>query len=64
MSEIGFSSVFNHSRGIMNFDSKVVLVTGSSSGIGAAIAIHFSDLGAKVSLVARNGKKLNEVAIK
>ncbi|XP_026725156.1 uncharacterized protein LOC113492069 [Trichoplusia ni] len=48
----------------MNFDGKVVLVTGSSSGIGAAIAIQFSQLGAKVSLVARNEKKLNEVAKK
>lgn len=48
----------------MSFDGKVVLVTGSSSGIGAAIAIKFSELGAKVSIVGRNEKKLNEVAKK
>ncbi|XP_026725151.1 17-beta-hydroxysteroid dehydrogenase 14-like [Trichoplusia ni] len=48
----------------MNFNDKVVIVTGSSSGIGAAIAIEFSALGANVCLVGRNQKKLDEVAKK
>lgn len=41
---------------------KVVLVTGASSGIGADAARHLAKLGAKVSMVGRNEKRLNEVA--
>ncbi|CAD0199260.1 unnamed protein product [Chrysodeixis includens] len=48
----------------MSFNDKVVIVTGSSSGIGAAIAIEFSSLGAKVCLVGRNKEKLDEVGKK
>jgi NAD(P)-dependent dehydrogenase (short-subunit alcohol dehydrogenase family) len=47
-----------------NFDNKVVLVTGSSSGIGAATAILFSELGAKVVVHGRNEKKISEIAKK
>lgn len=38
-----------------------VLVTGGSSGIGRQVAITISGLGAKVSIVARNEQRLNEV---
>ncbi|XP_026725155.1 uncharacterized protein LOC113492068 [Trichoplusia ni] len=48
----------------MSFNDKVVIVTGASSGIGAAIAVEFSGLGAKVTIVGRNEKNLNEVAKK
>lgn len=48
----------------MDFKEKVVIVTGASSGIGAATAIEFSALGAKVTIVGRNEIKLNEVAKK
>ncbi|XP_075973755.1 L-fucose dehydrogenase-like [Anticarsia gemmatalis] len=48
----------------MSFQGKVVLVTGASSGIGAAIAIKFAEEGAQVSLVGRNQEKLNNVAKK
>ncbi|XP_049694232.2 17-beta-hydroxysteroid dehydrogenase 14-like [Helicoverpa armigera] len=48
----------------MSFQDKVVIVTGSSSGIGAAIAIKFAEEGAKVTLVGRNQEKLNNVAKK
>ncbi len=41
---------------------KVVLVTGASSGIGEATAVHMSTLGCKVALVARNEGRLEEVA--
>ena len=40
--------------------SRVVLVTGSSSGIGRACAKKFAADGAKVALVARNGERLAE----
>lgn len=43
-----------------DFTSKVVLVTGSSSGIGKAIAIHFSSLKANVVLTGRNEERLEE----
>ncbi|XP_023941428.1 uncharacterized oxidoreductase SERP2049-like [Bicyclus anynana] len=48
----------------MGFKNKVVIVTGASSGIGAAIATAFSDQGAKVVMVGRNEAKLNKVAAK
>lgn len=48
----------------MRFEGKLVLVTDASSGIGAAIAIQFTEQGAHVSLVGRNQEKLNKVAEK
>ncbi len=38
-----------------------VLVTGGSSGIGRQVAITISELGAKVTLIARNEERLQEV---
>ncbi|KAL0867467.1 hypothetical protein ABMA27_008254 [Loxostege sticticalis] len=46
----------------MSFKNKVVIVTGASSGIGAATAILFSKEGANVAMVGRNEQKLNNVA--
>lgn len=48
----------------MTFTDKVVLITGASSGIGAATAIHFSSLNAKLVLTGRNAENLNQVAAK
>ena len=46
-------------------EDKVVLITGASSGIGAATAEHFADIGyKKLSIVARREEKLREVAEK
>ena len=42
--------------------SKLVLVTGASSGIGAATARRFGVSGARVLLLARNIERLHEVA--
>lgn len=42
--------------------NKVVIITGASSGIGAATAVEFAKGGAKVVLAARRIKKLREVA--
>ncbi|CAK1590600.1 unnamed protein product [Parnassius mnemosyne] len=45
----------------MSFENKVVIVTGSSSGIGASTAIEFAKEGAQVVLVGRNEAKLKNV---
>ena len=45
-----------------NFSGKVALVTGSSSGIGAAIAIQFAQYGAKVAITGRNAANLQKIS--
>lgn len=45
-----------------SFAGKVVLITGASSGIGAATAVHLSKLGALLALSGRKVENLNEVA--
>lgn len=45
----------------MSFENKVVIVTGSSSGIGRDAAIHLAKLGAHLSLIGRNVERLNDV---
>ncbi|XP_045503212.1 uncharacterized oxidoreductase SSP0419-like [Colias croceus] len=46
----------------MSLNNKVAIVTGASSGIGAAIAEKFSNEGAHVVMVGRNESKLSAVA--
>jgi NAD(P)-dependent dehydrogenase (short-subunit alcohol dehydrogenase family) len=41
---------------------KVAIVTGASRGIGAAVAREFSEAGARVALVARDGEALGRLA--
>ncbi len=41
---------------------QVVIVTGASSGIGAALAEAFSEQGARVTLTARRAELLNQTA--
>jgi NAD(P)-dependent dehydrogenase (short-subunit alcohol dehydrogenase family) len=43
-----------------SLEGKTVLITGASSGIGRAIAIECSKMGAKVIATARNEERLNE----
>src|SRR5882724_6548570 len=45
-----------------DFSGKVALITGSSSGIGAATAILFAKSGAKVVVTGRNEKGIKSVA--
>lgn len=46
----------------MQFTGKVVLITGASSGIGAATAKQFAKLGASLALTGRNAENLENVA--
>ena len=46
---------------MIDLNNKTVLITGASSGIGAATAILCSQLGAKTVLVARREKETGEV---
>lgn len=46
----------------MNFKDKVVLITGASSGIGAATAVKFAELGALLAINGRNVESLEAVA--
>ncbi|KAH8407805.1 hypothetical protein KR215_001611 [Drosophila sulfurigaster] len=45
-----------------SFKDKVIIVTGASSGIGAATAVHLSSLGGQLVIVGRNVAKLKETA--
>jgi len=45
-----------------NFKDKTVVITGGSEGVGAAAARKFAAAGAKLILVARGRKKLEEIA--
>ena len=42
---------------------KVAIVTGSSSGIGKAIALRFGGEGASVVIAARNAERSEETAL-
>ena len=46
---------------LYNFNGKVAIVTGSSSGIGAATAVHFAKFGGQVVITGRNKEKLQKV---
>ncbi|GJQ82043.1 hypothetical protein Trydic_g6919 [Trypoxylus dichotomus] len=46
----------------MQFAGKVVLITGASSGIGAATAKYLGSLGASLALTGRNVENLNKTA--
>lgn len=45
-----------------DFQGKAVLITGASSGIGAALALEFARAGADVALLARRESRLGEMA--
>ena len=45
---------------IFNLNNKNIIITGASSGIGRRCAITFSQLGANVTLIARNKQRLED----
>ena len=45
----------------MNLSKKTILITGATNGIGKALAIEFSKLGANIILLGRNSSKLDTV---
>lgn len=49
-----------HEYNPFSLHDKIILVTGASSGIGKAIAIECSKMGANVIITARNEERLNE----
>ena len=44
-----------------SLENKTVLVTGGTSGIGYAVALHFAKSGASVVVTGRNSGKLEEI---
>jgi NAD(P)-dependent dehydrogenase (short-subunit alcohol dehydrogenase family) len=46
----------------LNLTQKVILITGASSGIGAAAALAFDNAGARVAIAARRKEKLDALA--
>lgn len=48
----------------MTLADRVIIITGASSGIGAATAVECARAGMDVALVARRGDRLEEVAVK
>jgi short-subunit dehydrogenase len=42
--------------------SKTVVITGASSGIGEALALHYAQRGARLGLIGRNRTRLHDVA--
>lgn len=48
----------------MSLINKVAIVTGASSGIGAAIAVKLSEAGAQVAIVGRNETNLKDTSLK
>ncbi len=46
---------------LFSLDGKIVLVTGASSGIGAATALACAKYGATVFITGRNSEKLSSV---
>ena len=53
---------YNEVKNSRNFTGKVVLVTGSNSGIGEGIVKLFSILGAKVVVTGKNATGVKRVA--
>lgn len=56
------ANITSHKQLIMDIHNRVVIITGASSGIGAATARMFANEGARLVLAARREGALNQVA--
>lgn len=60
---MGLFSIRRQQRHFSNWHNAIVLITGASQGIGRALAHEIAHRGAKVALVARSQKELDEVLV-
>jgi NAD(P)-dependent dehydrogenase (short-subunit alcohol dehydrogenase family) len=60
---LGMFLPLNRLKYSMSFTDKVVLITGASGGIGAALARTFDNKGARVCIASRRKEKLDELAV-
>lgn len=47
---------------LLTMEDKVILITGSSAGIGEAIALKFAELGCRVVIHGTNENRIEQVA--
>ncbi len=58
---VSADDIYNKVKNARNFTGKVVLVTGSTSGLGETTVKLFSSLGARVVITGLNGTRLKKV---
>jgi NADP-dependent 3-hydroxy acid dehydrogenase YdfG len=58
---VSADDIYNEVKNSRNFTGKVVLVTGSTSGLGETIIKLFSSLGARVVITGLNETRLKKV---
>ena len=46
----------------MNFENRVVVITGATGGLGKVVARKFSEQGARLALISKNPEKLSDLA--
>jgi NAD(P)-dependent dehydrogenase (short-subunit alcohol dehydrogenase family) len=59
---VGEEADFKREKATMRLDRKVALVTGGGRGLGRATAIAMAQAGARVAVMSRSERDLQEVA--